>query len=73
MKMHVSPEGDPFSETKTQNEKLRNLEETNEYAVIAMSVAKVCIIANFLLCMLKLTGGIIAGSSAGQRRHPFRV
>lgn len=44
--------------------KLWNRDETNEYARIAMKVANVCIIANFLLCLLKLTGGIIAGSDA---------
>ena len=43
---------------------LLNHEETSEYSRVAMKVANVCIVANFLLCLLKLTGGLIANSDA---------
>ena len=41
-----------------------NDEKTNEYAMVAMKVANVCIVCNFCLCLLKLSGGLIAASSA---------
>ena len=43
---------------------LLNREETTEYSRVAMKVANVCIVANFLLCLLKMTGGLIANSDA---------
>ena len=44
--------------------RLTEHEIVNDYSRIAMKVANVCIIANFMLCLLKLTGGIAAGSRA---------
>lgn len=41
-----------------------NRDVNAEYARIAMRAAAVCMAANFLLCLIKLSGGIIAGSGA---------
>lgn len=35
-----------------------------EYRHVAMKVTNICILCNVLLCLIKMAGGLIAGSSA---------
>lgn len=46
------------------NNRITQKDLNNEYRHVAMKVTNICILCNVLLCLIKMAGGLIAGSSA---------